>query len=140
MFLFSPVLAQENSDGPTDEKTQKTYKEALQLLREREPLFALGSFKKADKQDGGHCVACQKQLEWKDFVTQNEMNWPQYCDGGFSGSVAKLFGVRAIPHTFTIDADGVLQDEQIGDASIEGKLKKLLARARELQSNAGPAK
>ena len=31
----------------------------------------------------------------------------------------------------TIDADGVLQDEHIGDASVEGKLKKLLARARE---------
>ena len=333
MFLFSPVLAQENSGGPTDEKAQKTYQEALQLLHQREPLFALGSFKKADKQDGGHCLACQKQmikygielgdwkaaeqgaeemvaeakeetavalahyklcavffqeglhkqkdeyftraheeankalaahpdfpdavymdglalahlqqdaaaktrfeeyvqlkttddpnrqraqryisrpelvrarmappfavttmdgqkislddlqgkvvlldfwatwcgpcrealphlknvakkfageplvilsvsldgdrLKWKDFITQNEMNWPQYCDGGFEGSIAKLFGVRAIPHTFTIDADGVLQDEQIGDASIEGKLKKLLARARELQSNAGPAK
>jgi hypothetical protein len=27
----------------------------------------------------------------------------------------------------------VLQDEHIGDASIEGKLKKLVARARELQ-------
>jgi hypothetical protein len=80
------------------------------------------------------------QLKWKTFITQNEMNWPQYCDGGFEGSIAKLFGVRAIPHTFTIDADGVLQDEQIGDASIEGKLKKLLARARELQRNAGLAK
>jgi hypothetical protein len=42
-------------------------------------------------------------------------------------------GVRAIPHTFPIDAEGVLQDEHIGDASIEGKLKKLIAPARELQ-------
>ena len=31
------------------------------------------------------------------------------------------------------DADGVLQDEHIGDASIEGKLKKLVSRAREMQ-------
>jgi hypothetical protein len=31
-------------------------------LQQREPLFALGSFKKADKQDEGHCVACQKQM------------------------------------------------------------------------------
>jgi thiol-disulfide isomerase/thioredoxin len=333
MFSLSPVLAQENSDGPTDEKAQKTCKEALQLLHEREPVFALGSFKKADKQDGGHCVACQKQmikygielgdwktaeqgaeemvaaakddtasarahiqfaviffqeglhkqkdeyfnraheeankalaahpnfpealyidglalahlqqddaakarfqeyvrlkttddpnrqralryisrpelvrarmappfavtttdgqkisfddlqgkvvlldfwatwcgpcrealphlknvtkkfqgeplvilsvsldsdeLKWKDFITQKEMSWPQYRDGGFEGSVAKLFGVKAIPHTFTIDADGVLQDEHIGDASIGGKLKKLLARARDLQSTAPSAK
>jgi hypothetical protein len=42
--------------------------------------------------------------------------------------------VHAIPHTFTIDADGIVQDEKVGDASIEGKLKKLLARARELQA------
>lgn len=46
--------------------------------------------------------------------------------GGRSG---KSFGVQAIPHTFTIDADGVLQYEHIEDASIEGKLKKLVKRA-----------
>jgi peroxiredoxin len=73
------------------------------------------------------------EQKWKEFVVKNEMTWPQYRDGGFDGSVAKLFGVKAIPHTFTIDADGVLQDEHIGDASIEGKLKKLIARAKELQ-------
>ncbi len=56
-----------------------------------------------------------------------------YFGRGFTGPVAKLFGVEAIPHTFTIDADGVLQDEQIGDASIEGKLKKLVRRAQEVK-------
>ena len=74
------------------------------------------------------------EQKWKDFIGKNEMTWPQYRDGGFTGPVAKMFGVTAIPHTFTIDADGVLQDEHIGDGSIEGKLKKLLARAHELQS------
>jgi len=71
--------------------------------------------------------------KWKDFIAKNEMTWPQYFDGGFTGPIAKMFGVEAIPHTFTIDADGVLQDEHIGDAAIEGKLKKLISRARELQ-------
>ena len=61
------------------------------------------------------------------------MAWPQYRDGGFTGPIATLFAVHAIPHTFTIDADGILQEEHIGDASVEGKLKKLIARARELQ-------
>jgi len=74
------------------------------------------------------------EQKWKDFIAKNEMTWPQYYDGGFKGPIAKLFGVEAIPHTFTIDADGVLQDEHIGDASIEGKLKKLVGRARELQT------
>lgn len=77
--------------------------------------------------------------KWKEFITKNEMTWLNYRDGGFSGPIAKMFGVNAIPHTFTIDADGVLQDEHIGDASIEGKLKKLLKRAQELQPGAGKA-
>lgn len=70
---------------------------------------------------------------WRSFVAKNGMTWLQYRDGGFNGPISKLFGVNAIPHTFTIDADGVLQDEHVGDASLEGKLKKLCARARQLQ-------
>lgn len=93
----------------------------------------------AKKFDGQPLVILSVSLDsdenkWKDFVTQNGMTWLNYRDGGFTGPVSKRFGVEAIPHTFTIDADGVLQDEHIGDASIEGKLKKLCARARELQS------
>jgi len=80
------------------------------------------------------------EQEWKDFIVKNEMTWPQYRDASFGGPIAKMFGVNAIPHTFTIDADGVLQDEHIGDASIEGKLKKLLVRGRELQSTDSLAK
>jgi len=64
-------------------------------------------------------------------VAKNEMTWPQCRDAGFKGSMAKLFGVDAIPHTFTVDANGVLQDEHIGDAAIEGKLKKLVAQAQQ---------
>jgi len=75
-----------------------------------------------------------QESKWKEFVAKNHMSWLNYRDGGFNGPVAKLFGVEAIPHTFTIDADGVLQDEHVGDAAIEGKLKKQIARARELQA------
>jgi thiol-disulfide isomerase/thioredoxin len=78
--------------------------------------------------------------KWKTYVAENGMTWLQDRDGGFEGPISRLFSVNAIPHTFTIDADGVLQDEQIGDASIEGKLKKLCAHARELQPAAPPAK
>jgi thiol-disulfide isomerase/thioredoxin len=76
----------------------------------------------------------QDEQKWKDFIAKNEMTWPQYFDGGFTGPVSKMFAVNAIPHTFTIDADGVLQDEHIGDSSVEGKLKKLISRAKELQA------
>lgn len=81
----------------------------------------------------------QDEQKWKSFVAQNEMTWFQYRDGGFEGPLARLFGVNAIPHTFTIDADGVLQDEKVGDASIAGKLKKLVAQARQVQEARGVA-
>ena len=76
----------------------------------------------------------QSEDTWKEFIAKNEMTWLHYRDGGFEGRLSKLFGVEAIPQTFTIDADGVLQDEHIGDASMEGKLKKLIARAQELKA------
>ncbi|HEY3706401.1 MAG TPA: hypothetical protein VGL22_15165 [Terracidiphilus sp.] len=42
---------------------------------------------------------------------------------------------RAARFTFTIDADRVLEDRDVGDADIERKLKKLVARAAEVQKN-----
>jgi thiol-disulfide isomerase/thioredoxin len=80
----------------------------------------------------------EDERSWKDFVAKHEMTWSQYRDGKFTGPIATLFAVRAIPQTFTIDADGVLQDQHIGDAAIEGKLKKLVGRARELQTAQTP--
>jgi len=76
--------------------------------------------------------------KWKDFIARNEMTWLQYRDGG-GGPIARLFGVASIPHTFTIDAEGVLQEEHIGDAAVEGKLKKLVSRAREIPTTPKPA-
>ena len=331
IFLLTPVFAQQTADGPTDAKAQKTYQDALKLLQDRRDDWALDSFKKADKQDGGHCLACQKQMikygeelgdwkaaelaatemvaeahgnletaqahyrlamiymeeglpkhktefvtrahdeltqalaaypqfssaifldgralanlqqddaakarfeqylqlapagdpatrraqryisspelararlapafevttvdgqrismdelqgkvvlidfwatwcgpcraalphmkeiakkfqgqplvilsvsldddaqKWKNFIAKNEMTWLQYRDGGFTGPIARLFDVEAIPTTFTIDADGVLQAEHVGDASIDGRIKKLIAEARESQSPQNP--
>src|SRR5215475_1270199 len=62
LFTCIPAFAQEENDGPANEKAQKSYKSALQLLRERKEEWALDDFKKADKQDNGHCIACQKQM------------------------------------------------------------------------------
>jgi thiol-disulfide isomerase/thioredoxin len=83
--------------------------------------------------------------KWKSFVRDNGMTWLQYRDGAMGGQVANQFGVHAIPATFTIDADGVLEDQHVGDADVEGKLKKLIARAVEVankkstQTAAAPA-
>lgn len=75
----------------------------------------------------------KNEQAWKDFVAKNGMTWLQYRDGG-NGAIARLFNVNEIPHTFTIDSDGILQQEKVGDAAIDGKLKKLCARAEQEQA------
>jgi thiol-disulfide isomerase/thioredoxin len=97
----------------------------------------------AKKFDGQPFVVLSISLDsdgaaWSQFVEKNGMTWLQYRDGSFNGRISKQFGVTAIPATFTIDADGVLEDQHVGDANIEGKLKKLIARAVEM-GNRTPA-
>ncbi len=71
--------------------------------------------------------------KWKDFIAKNEMTWMQYRDADHE--LSKRFGVDAIPHYFTIDSDGVLTSEMMGSGSdVEGKLKKLVARAKAAQT------
>ncbi len=71
--------------------------------------------------------------KWKQFVAKNHMTWLQVRDG--SGDIAKLFGVTAIPHTFTIDANGVLADQEVGDSELGHTIKKLCARAEQMQES-----
>jgi len=67
--------------------------------------------------------------KWKSFIAKNEMTWVQYRDADHE--LSKRFEVSAIPHYFTIDADGVLTAEMLGSGSdVEGKLKKLVAKAK----------
>jgi thiol-disulfide isomerase/thioredoxin len=69
------------------------------------------------------------EAKWKDFIAKNEMTWVQYRDTDHSLSTE--FGINAIPHYFTIDSDGVLTAEMLGeDQDVEGKLKKLIAKAQ----------
>jgi thiol-disulfide isomerase/thioredoxin len=71
--------------------------------------------------------------KWRQFVAKNHMTWLQYRDA--SGDIARLFGVTAIPHTFTIDANGVLEDEEVGDQNIGRTLKKLCAQAEQMRES-----
>jgi thiol-disulfide isomerase/thioredoxin len=69
------------------------------------------------------------EQKWRDFINKNEMTWVQYRDADHR--LSTMFGINAIPHYFTIDADGVLTSEMLGEGSdVEGKLKKLIAKAK----------
>ncbi|HEY5381471.1 MAG TPA: redoxin family protein [Acidobacteriaceae bacterium] len=70
--------------------------------------------------------------KWRQFIQKNEMTWMQYRDA--DKALTNAFGVQAIPHYFTIDTDGVLTSEMLGEGSdVEGRLKKLLAKAHEAE-------
>ena len=72
---------------------------------------------------------------WKDFIQKNGMTWPQYRDT--SHRLSKLFQVEGIPSYFTIDSDGILTSEMLGGGfDIEGKLKKLVAKAKTAEPSA----
>ena len=74
---------------------------------------------------------------WKSMVRRYGMTWPEAGDGGFNGPTAQMFAVRAIPATFTIDADGILQDQRVGDTNLEAKLKKMVAQAEKIGAGRG---
>ncbi len=74
------------------------------------------------------------EAKWRDFITKHDMTWAQYRDADHS--LGKLFGVDSIPRYFTIDSDGVLTSEMFGEGNdVEGKLKKLIARARQTSAS-----
>jgi len=76
------------------------------------------------------------EAKWKDFVAKNEMTWVQYRDADLS--LSNAFGINAIPHYFTIDTDGVLTAEMLGEGSdVEGKLRKLLTKAKAGRESVG---
>jgi len=67
---------------------------------------------------------------WRQFIAKNGMTWNQYRDADHKLSDA--FAINSIPHYFTIDSDGVLRAEVLGSGNdVEGRLKKLVAKARE---------
>jgi thiol-disulfide isomerase/thioredoxin len=75
---------------------------------------------------------------WKDFIQKNGMTWPQYRDTGHR--LGQLFQVEGIPSYFTIDSAGILTSEMLGGGfDIEGKLKKLVAKAKTAEPSANSA-
>jgi cytochrome c biogenesis protein CcmG, thiol:disulfide interchange protein DsbE len=64
----------------------------------------------------------------RDFVKKQSSTWPQGVDDG--GAVAKAFGVRAIPQSFFVRADGTIVARIFGftsEAALADPLEKLLA-------------
>jgi peroxiredoxin len=46
--------------------------------------------------------------QWKKFITDKQMTWPQYIDSDHH--MTKLFGIRAFPTYIVIDGDGFVRE------------------------------
>jgi len=56
--LAGAQTLQSANAGPSDSSARKSYAKAMKELDERKYAAALSDFRKADQQDGGHCVSC----------------------------------------------------------------------------------
>jgi hypothetical protein len=98
---ITPSLSKETAEGPTVEKAQKTCKEASEYLHRRMTDAALDSFKKADKQNGGHCLPCQKKMitygmELRDWKTSQRLH-QTHCALSFSRPLIKIRNSTSAP-------------------------------------------
>ena len=81
-----------NAQAPADPKAQKTYNEALEYQHKHATRLAFDSFKKADKQDGGHCLPCQNEMV-EDGIEFQEWNT---AEAAASEIVSEAQGDKAI--------------------------------------------
>ena len=61
--------------------------------------------------------------KWKNAVTTDGLPWHQVIDD--NKRVAKMFGVKAIPHTVLLDQDGGVILNKKSSYTIERKLKEI---------------
>jgi peroxiredoxin len=71
------------------------------------------------------------QEQWKKFIGDKQMTWPQYIDSDHH--MTKLFGVHAFPTYIIIDGDGFVREritsydpQQSLASRLKEPLKKLL--------------
>lgn len=71
------------------------------------------------------------QEQWKKFISDKQMTWPQYIDSDHH--MTKLFGIRAFPTYIIIDGDGFVRErimsfdpQQSLASRLKEPLKKLL--------------
>jgi len=62
MLIFTPLLGQTEQAEPTNGKALKLFQEAEKFEQKHDTYWALDRYKKADKQEGGNCRACEMKM------------------------------------------------------------------------------
>jgi peroxiredoxin len=67
--------------------------------------------------------------KWKKAIEEDKMPWQQVSDlKGFKNSVAKTYGISAIPCNFLIDPKGIILAKDLRDVTLKNKLAEVLGK------------
>lgn len=65
--------------------------------------------------------------KWLQAIEADGLTWPQVSDlKGWQNEVAQLYGVRSIPHTVLVDAEGQVIANKLRGPALEAKLAEIL--------------
>lgn len=68
----------------------------------------------------------QKQDRWVKAIADDGLTWPQVSDlKGWQNEVAQIYGVRSIPHTILLDAEGRIIARGLRGGQLEQKLQEI---------------
>lgn len=82
--------------------------------------------------------ADEKEGQWREFVADKKMTWPQYLDS--DGHMRRTFGVNAFPTYVVIDGDGIVRQRIKGlnpQQSVVYRLKETLAAMPQAEGAGG---
>ena len=66
---------------------------------------------------------------WKEAVQHDRLEWIQVNDNkGWDAPSTLLYGVDAIPASFLVDKNGIVQKKDIGGGHLESEIKSLLKK------------
>ena len=61
------------------------------------------------------------------YLEKEEITWPQVFDGnGWKNQVAEMYGIRAIPHMYLIDGEGVIRKSGVRGHALEPAVAELV--------------
>ncbi len=82
--------------------------------------------------------ADEKESQWRDFVADKKMTWPQYIDS--DSHMRRTFNVHSFPTYVVIDGDGIVRQRITGlnpQETVVHRLKETLASMPQADQVAG---
>ena len=70
----------------------------------------------------------RNQAAWEKAIEVDKLTWYHVSDlKGWQNAVAQLYGVRSVPQTFLLDAEGKIIARNLKGSALEAAVKKALA-------------